>query len=162
MKYFIKNYLICILFLLSFFTNILSKKVTAEISCGELVDKITILTIKTQRIADQEKLKNIYTELYSLLQTYLDSIGNLPEVKNLQEQLQKINEMLWDIEDALRIKERNHEFDTEFIQLARNVYLTNDQRCEIKKKIDLLLGSHITEEKSYEKYVTPAGAEDLV
>jgi len=67
--------------------------------------------------------------------------------------LKKINEILWEIEDAIRVKERNKEFDDEFIELARNVYLTNDKRCMVKKEIDMLLGSHITEEKSYEELV---------
>ena len=125
--------------------------VTAEISFGELIDKITILTIKSQRITNKEKLNNVCTELASLQKTGLASIGNRDDIIQLQALLQKINEELWDIEDAIRIKERNKEFDDEFISIARSVYVTNDKRCAIKKQIDAILGSHITEEKSYEK-----------
>lgn len=125
--------------------------VTAEISFGELIDKITILTIKSQRITDREKLKNVRTELASLQETCDHFIGSRADVTQLQTLLQNINEALWDIEDAIRVKERNKEFDNEFIEIARSVYVTNDKRCAVKKQIDALLGSHITEEKSYEK-----------
>lgn len=128
-----------------------SQTVTAEISYGELIDKITILTIKSQRITDAEKLKNVRTELASLQDTCDQFIGSRDDVSQLQTLLQKINEALWDIEDAIRIKERNKEFDNEFIAIARSVYVTNDRRCAIKKQIDAILGSRITEEKSYEK-----------
>lgn len=126
--------------------------VTAEISFGELIDKITILTIKSQRITNPDKLKNIYKELRSLKKTYNTSIGNHNAIPTLQALLQEINEKLWDIEDAIRIEERAEEFGDKFIALARSVYLTNDQRFEIKKQIDLVLGSAITEEKSYARY----------
>lgn len=125
--------------------------VTAEISYGELIDKITILTIKSQRITDEEKLHNVHIELASLQETCSDFIGNREDIIHLQKLLQKINEDLWEIEDAIRVKERNKEFDDEFISIARSVYVTNDKRCAIKKQIDAILGSHITEEKSYEK-----------
>lgn len=129
-------------------------KVTAEISCGELIDKITILTIKSERITDQEKLKNILTELETLLQTCNECIDNYAAIEPIQKELQQVNQALWDIEDAIRVKERNKEFDNEFIQIARSVYVTNDKRCMIKKVIDQLLGSRITEEKSYEEFAT--------
>lgn len=125
---------------------------TAEISYGELVDKITILTIKTKNITVPEKLKNIYTELKSLQDSYNQYIGNDTEIEQLQTELEIVNKALWDVEDAIRIKERDQEFDDEFITLARSVYITNDKRCALKKKIDTLLGSQITEEKSYEEY----------
>jgi hypothetical protein len=129
--------------------------VTAEISCGELVDKITILMIKVHHISDKKKLKNILTELQSLLDTYDKCIGENNEIENLQKELQIINQQLWDIEDAIRIKEHKQEFyDDEFISLARSVYKTNDKRCALKKKIDTILHSRITEEKSYEEYVS--------
>ncbi len=135
-----------------FFTSYThDQTVTAEISFGELIDKITILTIKSQRIANEEKLHNIRTELASLQETCSNFIGNRQDIIQLQKLLQKINEDLWEIEDAIRIKERNKEFDDEFISIARSVYVTNDKRCAIKKQIDVILGSHITEEKSYEK-----------
>ena len=127
--------------------------VTAEISYGELVDKITILTIKSERITTRSKLNNVHTELEALQKAYDEYIGNRIDVQELKELLKKVNEILWEIEDAIRIKERNKEFDDEFIELARNVYITNDKRCMIKKEIDMLLGSHITEEKSYEELV---------
>ena len=127
--------------------------VTAPISYGELIDKITILTIKSERITDAEKLKNVDTELTALEKVYADCVGNRIDVPRLQALLKTVNEALWDIEDAIRVKEHNKEFDDEFIQLARSVYITNDKRCMIKKEIDKLLGSHITEEKSYEDLV---------
>lgn len=139
---------VCVLFLAQY-TN--CQTVTAEISYGELIDKITILTIKSQRITDREKLKNVRTELNSLQDTCNHFIESRTDIVQLQELLQQINETLWDIEDAIRIKERNKEFDNEFIEIARSVYITNDKRCAIKKQIDAILGSHITEEKSYEK-----------
>jgi len=135
------------LLLLTSYTN--SQTVTAEISYGELVDKITILTIKSKRITTKSKLNNIYIELEALQRVYDEYIGNRTDVIQLQELLKTINEILWEIEDAIRIKEHNQEFDNEFIELARNVYITNDKRFMIKKQIDILLGSHITEEKSY-------------
>jgi len=143
---------ICItgLLLLSFHTT--CQTVRAKISCGELVDKITILTIKKNRITNSSKLQNVHTELESLQDTYNKYIGNCIDVVQLQAELQIVNEALWDIEDAIRIKERNQEFDNEFIALARSVYITNDKRCALKKRIDELLGSHITEEKSYEEH----------
>ncbi|HLC07166.1 MAG TPA: DUF6165 family protein [Candidatus Babeliales bacterium] len=125
--------------------------VTAEISYGELIDKITILNIKSQRIINEEKLKNVRTEFASLQDTCNRYIGSREDIAQLQALLQKINEELWDIEDAIRVKERKQEFDAEFIAIARSVYITNDRRCAVKKQIDVLLGSHLTEEKSYEK-----------
>jgi hypothetical protein len=127
--------------------------VTAEISYGELIDKITILTIKSERITNADKLKNVHTELASLQRTCTQCIANYSMIEHLQTILQKTNQTLWDIEDAIRVKERNREFDDEFIELARSVYITNDKRCMLKKEIDMLLGSHITEEKSYEELV---------
>jgi hypothetical protein len=129
-------------------------KISAEISCGELIDKITILKIKAERITDPEKLKNVHTELEALQKTCDEFIGKNDEVEQLQQTLQEINQALWDIEDAIRVKERKKEFDDEFIQIARSVYVTNDQRCMIKKEIDKVLGSRITEEKSYEEFAT--------
>ena len=127
--------------------------ITAQISFGELIDKITILTIKSERITNEAKLKNVHTELEALQKIYEEYIGNRSDALQLQELLKQINEILWEIEDAIRIKERKKEFDAEFIELARSVYITNDKRCFVKKEIDTLLGSHITEEKSYEELV---------
>ncbi len=140
-------------FLFLFIFKTTCQAVSAEISYGELIDKITILTIKSQRIANPDKLKNIYTELASLQDTCNHYIGNRIDIAELQRLLQRINEELWDIEDEIRIKERKQEFDAEFIRLARGVYVTNDRRCAIKKQIDTILGSRLTEEKSYEELV---------
>ncbi len=129
-----------------------NNKIMAEISYGELVDKITILEIKTERITDPEKLKNIRTELASLYEIYQQYIGNSTQIQQLRHKLKTVNDILWDIEDDLRTKERDQIFDSEFIQLARSVYLNNDQRCAIKRRINILLGSHIIEEKSYTDY----------
>ncbi len=140
--------------ILLFSSQTYCNKISAEISCGELIDKITILKIKSERISDSEKLKNVHTELEALQQTCDEYIGKNDEVEKLQKNLQEVNQALWDIEDAIRVKERNKEFDDEFIQIARSVYITNDKRCVIKKEIDKVLGSRITEEKSYEEFKT--------
>lgn len=153
MKHIHKVYTMTIAMLLSLVYSTNTHIITAEISYGELVDKITILTIKSERINTRSKLNNVHTELATLQKVYDEYIGNRIDVQQLRELLKKINEMLWDIEDAIRIKERNKEFDNEFIALARSVYITNDKRCSIKKQIDILLESHITEEKSYEELV---------
>jgi len=148
-----KKFFYCIPFVYIFLysCHLLCQTVTAEISYGELIDKITILTIKSQRITNEEKLKNVCTELASLQAACNHYIGSRADIATLQALLQEINEALWDIEDAIRIKERNKEFDDEFIAIARSVYITNDKRCAVKKQIDTILGSHLTEEKSYEK-----------
>jgi DNA repair ATPase RecN len=138
---------------LSSFSPIASKQVQAAISLGELVDKITILTIKTERISDPEKLKNVTTELQLLQQLFNQYVGDRSDIAQLMKELKITNEQLWDIEDILRVKERIKEFNDEFIQLARNVYITNDKRCSLKRKIDTVLGSEILEEKSYEAYL---------
>jgi hypothetical protein len=130
-------------------SHIFCSKVTAEISYGELIDKITILRIKSQKINNEEKLKNVRTELESLQETCAQYIDNCIALRDLEEELQQVNLALWNVEDAIRIKERDQEFDDEFIELARQVYTINDKRCTLKKKIDVLLGSHLTEEKSY-------------
>lgn len=152
MKHIGKTYLFTIAFLSSFST-IASKQVQAAISLGELVDKITILTIKTERISDSEKLKNVLTELQLLQQLFNNHIGNHPDIAQLMTELKTTNEKLWDIEDLIRAKERTKDFGDEFIQLARSVYITNDKRCSLKRKIDTILGSEILEEKSYEAYL---------
>jgi hypothetical protein len=128
-------------------------RIAAEISYGELIDKITILKIKSERITDPEKLINILTELTSLLKTLVAHVSPHADITNLMQELKTVNEALWDVEDALRIKEKIKDFDDDFIQLARSVYITNDQRFVLKKKVDALLGSPISEEKSYESYI---------
>jgi hypothetical protein len=120
-----------------------------EISIGEIVDKLSILQIKKNNIEDVVKLENINKE-YDYLN---DVVFN--ELKISKEDffnLVLINETLWDIEDKIRFKERDKEFDNDFIELARSVYFTNDKRAEIKKEINLKYGSLFVEEKSYSKY----------
>lgn len=120
-----------------------------EVSIGEIVDKLSILKIKRNNITDPEKLKNIINEydyLYSVVFNELEIQEN--DFYNLV----WINEKLWDVEDKLRDKERDKSFDTEFIELARSVYFTNDRRAEIKKEINLKYGSTFVEEKSYKEY----------
>jgi len=146
-------YATCLLANMQLFAQQSADRIMAEISYGELVDKITILEIKSERITDPEKLKNIHIELASLRETYQKYISNSAEVAQLKQELKKVNEILWDIEDDLRAKEQGHIFDDEFIQLAREVYLNNDQRSVIKRKINMLLGSRIIEEKSYTDYL---------
>jgi hypothetical protein len=121
-----------------------------EVSNGEIVDKITILKIKSERITDVDKLKNIQTELGELL-PLLDVIGTQLD-SELFIDLYNINSELWIVEDELRELERKREFGDEFIRLARAVYYTNDKRFEVKKRINLQTSSKFVEEKSYTKY----------
>jgi len=124
-----------------------------EISIGELVDKLSILEIKLLNIRDSHKLTNIYKELETLnpyFQDLLDEYGI--NIKNLYTKISKINKTLWDIEDHIREKEAKQEFDKEFVELARSVYITNDQRAAVKKEINLLTKSKLIEEKSYSDY----------
>mgnify|MGYP000912752974 CR=1 FL=1 len=123
-------------------------EVLVPISLGELYDKISILEIKLSMIHDDEKLKNIKKEL--ILLTNIAYKYAVDEI--LYNELRSKNQDLWIVEDKLRIKEKNKEFDDEFIQLARSVYFMNDKRSEIKREINLKSGSNIIEEKSYEKY----------
>ena len=125
-------------------------KILAEISAGELIDKITILNIKKEKISNNEKLVEIEKELKSLKDTFNKKIIPDNSLLELMEQLKKINLMLWDIEDGKRNAEKNKKFDERFIELARNVYKFNDERAKIKLKINNLLGSNIKEVKSYD------------
>jgi len=124
-------------------------KILAPISLGELYDKISILEIKSEvMFNDRSKANNVDNEL-----TELKEIAKrYPIGKDLYEQLKSINKRIWDIEDGIRGEERNKDYGEEFIAFARAVYFTNDERSEIKKKINLEFGSEIVEEKSYKKY----------
>ena len=122
------------------------------VSFGELADKITILEIKLERITDLAKLDNIRAELDMLRDASLRMQKIKAGLKPLMEELKKVNETLWTIEDEIRLCERRSDFGPRFVQLARAVYKTNDRRAEIKRKINLLAGSAIIEEKSYESY----------
>lgn len=122
--------------------------ILAPISVGELLDKLTILNIKIQRITDKEKLSNVINE-HKELKILADKLDTPIGLNVLYDQLFQVNNELWDIEDSKRKHEREQRFDDEFIQLARQVYLKNDLRAKIKKEINLLMGSSIVEEKSY-------------
>ena len=125
-------------------------KILAEISAGELFDKITILEIKRIKISNKEKLNDIEKELLSLKTTVQKFIPNQSGISKYINDLKDINLKLWDIEDGKRAAEKNKEFGEKFINLARNVYKLNDERAKIKLAINTTLGSNIKEVKSYE------------
>ena len=126
-----------------------------EVSNGEIIDKYTILEIKLQEIKDPTKLVNVQNE-YDSLKPVVDQIYNDTHAQEvlaeLKEDLLNINKTLWNIEDIIRDHEREDRFDSDFIELARSVYFTNDERSEIKKRINVSKGSSLVEEKSYQKY----------
>ena len=128
------------------------KDILVPISPGELLDKITILRIKQARILDAGKLANVKLELALLEQTWRDCGGATHEVTLEERALQNVNERLWDIEDRIRDKEAKQSFDRDFIELARSVYVANDERAGIKRRINTQLGSRLIEEKSYKQY----------
>ena len=125
-------------------------KILAEISAGELIDKITILEIKKEKISNKEKLVEVNKELISLNETLKKSINDESKILSFKNDLKNINLKLWDIEDGKRSAEKNNKFDEKFIELARNVYKFNDERAKIKLAINNALGSNIKEVKSYE------------
>ena len=125
-------------------------KILAEISAGELIDKITILDTKKVKISNKEKLVEVNKELISLNETLKKSINDESKILSFKNDLKNINLKLWDIEDGKRSAEKNNKFDEKFIQLARNVYKFNDERAKIKLAINNALGSNIKEVKSYE------------
>ena len=125
-------------------------KILAEISAGELIDKITILEIKKEKISNKEKLIEVNKELISLNETLKKSINDERKILSFKNDLKNINLKLWDIEDGKRFAEKNHKFDEKFIELARSVYKFNDERAKIKLAINNALGSNIKEVKSYE------------
>ena len=124
-------------------------KILAEISAGELIDKMTILEIKKAKIDDIKKLKYIEKELSSLRITFKKFIQNSSKIRPLINNLKSINLKLWNIENKKRLAEKNNQFDEKFIELARNVYKNNDERAKIKLKINNILGSNIKEVKSH-------------
>lgn len=126
--------------------------VEVPVSIGELVDKLTILRVKSERITDSEKLVHVQKEL-DLLTERLESLpGGRLQFKQLENELLRVNEKLWEIEDDIREKERVGEFDERFIELARAVYITNDKRFALKNQINLQAGSAVREVKSYKDY----------
>jgi len=124
-------------------------KILAEISAGELIDKITILEIKKLKISSEDKLNEINKELISLNNTMDTFIKDKSKIIDLKEKLKSINLKLWDIEDGKRMAEKNNNFGPKFIELARNVYKLNDERAKVKLKINQILGSNIKEVKSH-------------
>jgi Family of unknown function (DUF6165) len=127
-------------------------EIQVPVSPGELLDKITILRIKAQRMRDAEKLKNVRLELTALEKTWSTSSYAKLDIAADIDALLKVNERLWVVEDDIRDKERAQAFDARFIELARAVYFENDERAAIKRRINVNLGSSIVEEKSYAQY----------
>jgi hypothetical protein len=127
-------------------------EIKVPVSPGELLDKITILRIKSQRMSDPAKVANVRTELRALEETWGASAYAKIDIEADISALMAVNERLWRIEDDIRDKERARAFDDEFIRLARAVYVENDERAAIKRRINTKLGSSIIEEKSYRQY----------
>lgn len=126
-----------------------------EVSNGEILDKFTILEIKLQEIKDEAKLANVRNEYESLrptVESIYGSVADEESLANLYKDLLNVNKTLWNIEDQIRDCERNKDFGQDFIELARSVYYTNDDRADVKKKINTLTGSTLVEEKSYQEY----------
>lgn len=126
--------------------------IQVEIAPGELIDKITILEIKLERILEEEKLANVKVELDTLAKARDQSLPKSRALKDLAKQLKTVNEQLWDIEDRIRDCERDQNFGPKFVALARSVYRSNDTRAALKREVNTLLGSHLVEEKSYSEY----------
>ena len=126
--------------------------IQTPVSHGELIDKITILEIKSRRIHDDAKLANVRNELDLLNAIWANDAASHTDIADERARLLAVNELLWDIEDNIRLKERAQAFDAEFIELARSVYFRNDERAAFKREINLKLGSKLVEEKSYQDY----------
>ena len=124
----------------------MTAEILVPVSFGELLDKISILQIKSERISDEGKLANVRRELSALEQTWMAHPAAVKDIAKLRAELKAVNEQLWDIEDDIRLKEKAQAFDQGFIDLARSVYLRNDERARIKKAINLALGSAYVEE----------------
>lgn len=126
--------------------------IKVPVSFGEVLDKITILEIKSERIADAAKVRNVRLELDELSRTWDEAVQDASAIADLRAQLKAVNEELWVIEDDIRDQEAAQNFGSRFIELARAVYVTNDRRAAIKKEVNLALGSRFVEEKSYQDY----------
>lgn len=126
--------------------------IQVPVSFGELIDKITILEIKSRQITDAGKLANVRTELDLLNTTWASHPASKTDISAERARLLAVNEALWDIEDRIRLKEKAQAFDAEFIELARSVYFQNDERAAVKREINVKLGSQLVEEKSYQDY----------
>jgi hypothetical protein len=129
--------------------------IQTPVSYGELIDKMTILQIKLQEIKDDAKLANVRNELELLDATWKNDKASQTDIADESARLLAVNQRLWKIEDDIRMKERAQAFDQEFIQLARSVYIENDERAAIKREINVKLGSTLVEEKSYQDYRAP-------
>lgn len=132
----------------------MTAEILVPVSFGELLDKISILQIKSERISDEAKLANIRTELSALEKTWMAHPAGVKDIARLRAELKAVNERLWDIEDDIRLQDKAQAFDARFVELARSVYLQNDERARIKKDINLALGSLYVEEKSYKDYAS--------
>ncbi len=130
-------------------------QISVPVSYGELIDKITILEIKSERIRDAAKVANVRVELDLLNATWLADPAARIDIAAERDALRRVNEALWEIEDDIRVKEKAHAFDDAFVELARSVYIRNDERARIKRTINEKLGSTLVEEKSYEDYGAP-------
>jgi hypothetical protein len=130
----------------------MTAEILVPVAFGELLDKISILQIKSERINDEGKLANVRTELSALEKTWMAHPAGGKDVAQLRADLKAINEELWDIEDNIRLQDKAGDFGDAFVALARSVYLRNDERARIKKAINLALGSAYVEEKSYKDY----------
>ena len=128
--------------------------IQVPVSYGELIDKITILEIKSARMSDPAKLANVRHELELLNATWKQAPAAATDIGDLWAQLRTVNERLWVVEDDLRILEKAQRFDAEFVRLARSVYFENDERARVKREINQRLGSTLVEEKSYQDYGT--------
>ena len=129
-----------------------SKKIQSEISAGELLDKISILEIKLQKITNKNNLEEVKKEYEILKDTQRSAVEFSDKIKNLFNSIKEVNLKLWNIEDEIRICEKNNDFGNKFIELARKVYLNNDKRSKIKSEINKTLGSNIKEIKQYVDY----------
>ena len=132
-------------------------EILVPVSFGELLDKIAILQIKSERMIDPDKLANVRNELDALNATWGAHPAAQQDIAALRAELKAVNERLWVIEDDIRLKERAQAFDADFVRLARSVYFENDTRARVKKDINLALGSAYVEEKSYQDYGSGAG-----
>ena len=133
-------------------------EILVPVSFGELLDKIAILQIKSERMSDEAKLANVRNELSALDATWGQHPASQQDIAGLRADLKAVNERLWVIEDDIRLQEKAQAFDAEFVRLARAVYFENDTRARIKKDINLALGSSYVEEKSYQDYGSGTGA----
>lgn len=143
-KLWLLNMLVCV--------YITGKQIKVPISIGDLIDKITILQVKLEKIDDPSKKENVSYELDLLMKIFKKKVPQSPHLQELSSALKEVNNKLWDIENGTRSKAAKKEFDYEFIELAQNVYINNNHRHELKREINMITGSRIIEEKQYAAY----------